>query len=116
MNDMVTAAVNTFDSITAAYTVIGLNPDDLDVQILGVIVEILPFEKEPFTDINERDISSNLVYHRAKVRKKEYSGTLQNAGIASDVRIIKFKVSQVATIKGGDFITDNSSGDVWIII
>lgn len=116
MNDMVNAAVNTFDSITAVYTSVGRNPDELDSLINDVVIEILPFVNEPFTDINERDISSNLVYHRAKVRKKEYSGTLQNSGISTDVRIIKFKVSQVATVKSGDFITDNANGDIWIII
>lgn len=78
-----------------------------------ITLELHPISKDPFADTTDRDIKSNPIYHRVKVKKDDSRVTV-NDGETSDLRIAKFLVSDIPVVKEGDTITEGSN--TWIII
>jgi len=82
--------------------------------IPDIIIELHPITDDIYVSLDEREMNTVEVYHRAKVAKQQFNPVVEEAGANREIRIAKFKVSDVPDISPGDFITINS--DKWIII
>lgn len=106
LTEAVLAAQSEFGS-TGTYTVKGAASGTT------ITLELHPISKDPFADTTDRDIKSNPIYHRVRVKKNDSRVTV-NDNETSDLRIAKFLVSDIPIIKEGDSITEGSN--TWILI
>ncbi len=79
----------------------------------SITLELHPISKIPFSDTADRDIKTNPIYHRVRIKKNDARVNVNNDE-TTDERIAKFLVSDIPVVKEGDTITEGSN--TWIIM